>query len=242
LSIIAGINEYFIVREGAPDFFVASRSIPGWVITITLGAQSIDSNALLGNADLSYRYAFWDGVVLPMGLGLSLVLNGLVLSHHINGELVLTLPDVYARRYGKSVEILVSAACVASFMMLLAGNFVGMGTITRYCWGTSQTASVWIAAFSVWLYTVGGGLCSVAYTDIVHAFVGWSGCFVASYYMITHAEPEAPPPSIGFPGEWIRLIPALTIRILTLSSDQATYIQTLLESQFATCTKGFRAK
>lgn len=34
--------------------------------------------------------SFWDGAVLPMGLGLSLVINGLFIARHINkvGELL----------------------------------------------------------------------------------------------------------------------------------------------------------
>ena len=93
---------------------------------MTLGAQSIDSNAILGNADLSYKFHFYDGAVLPIGLGLSLILNGLFLARHINNETdVLTLPDILAKRYGKIPEIMVSIATMVSFMMLLAGNLVG---------------------------------------------------------------------------------------------------------------------
>lgn len=41
----------------APMFylFILGRSLPLWVVAVTLAAQSVDSNALLGNVDLSYR-------------------------------------------------------------------------------------------------------------------------------------------------------------------------------------------
>jgi hypothetical protein len=52
---------YFFVKGESENYFVAGRSLPLWVVSITLAAQSIDSNALLGNADLSYKYHFWDG-------------------------------------------------------------------------------------------------------------------------------------------------------------------------------------
>lgn len=45
-------------------------------MTATLASQSLDSNAALGNIDLGYKYHWWDGACLPLGLGLSLVLNG----------------------------------------------------------------------------------------------------------------------------------------------------------------------
>lgn len=225
------------------------------------------------SVDLSYMFHFWDGAVIPIGLGLSLILNGIFLAAKINAEKnVLTLPDVLARRYGKVVEVLVSFASIVSFLMLLAGNLVGMGKcgktfrvphcggfaesevrifrspqplllllfhvfpasstgiITAYVWGTSIKLGIWISAIIVWMYTVSGGLFSVAYTDVVQGAVGWcvfkplyifillfivhlcshsyshfrqnfrTGCIVCAYWLIANADEEAPPPSVGFPG------------------------------------------
>lgn len=123
---------YFYVKDQSVNFFVAGRSLPLWIVAITMAAQSIDSNALLGNADLSYKFSFWDGAVIPIGLGTSLVLNGIFLAHHVQKEHVFTLPDIFAKRYGKTVEILVSLCTVCSFIMLLAGNLVGFGAVTSY--------------------------------------------------------------------------------------------------------------
>ena len=120
-----GLLTIFFVKGKAENFFVAGRSLPIWVVIPTLAAQSLDSNALLGNVDLSYKFHFWDGAVLPVGLGLSLILNGIFLARHVNNDNVLTLPDIYAKRYGKTVEILISCVTITSFLFLLAGNLVG---------------------------------------------------------------------------------------------------------------------
>jgi Sodium:solute symporter family len=201
ISFVVGVATLFLVHGEAENFFIAGRSLPLWIVSMTLGAQSIDSNSILGNADLSYKYHFYDGVVLPIGLGLSLILNGLLLARHINAERnVLTLPDVFSKRYGRVVEVLVSIAAIVSFMMLLAGNFVGMGVVLAYVWGFSLEAAIWTTFVIVWAYTVSGGLFSVAYTDVVQGIMGWSGCAVFVYWMIANQDPKAPPPSIGFPG------------------------------------------
>lgn len=200
ISFAVGMATIFIVHGQAVNFFVAGHSLPLWIVAMTLGAQSVDSNALLGNADLSYKFHFWDGAALPIGLGMSLVMNGLFLAKHINGERVLTLPDVLARRYGKVVEVLMSLTTIASFLFLLAGNLVGMGKILSYLWDISESGSVWMCALIVWAYTVSGGLFSVAYTDVVQGLIGWTGCLVAVYWAIANEDPAAPPPSIGLPG------------------------------------------
>jgi hypothetical protein len=56
----------------------------------SLGAQSIDSNALLGNANLSYKYSFFAGAVLPIGLDFLLILKAIFLARFINQESIWT--------------------------------------------------------------------------------------------------------------------------------------------------------
>jgi Sodium:solute symporter family len=112
----------------------------------------------------------------------------------------MTLPDVYAKRYGRTVEIMVALYCLTSFVFLLAGNLLGLGIIIDYVWGLDRETSIWTASALVWIYTVSGGLFSVAYTDVMQGLIGWIGCFVCAIYII-HTEPhKAPPPSIGYAG------------------------------------------
>ena len=196
---LIGISAFYFVGGKAENFFVAGRSLPLFVVTMTLASQSIDSNALLGNADLSYKYHFFDGAVLPIGLGLSLIINGVALAHHINNELVLTLPDVYGKRYGILTEIMVSLCTCISFTCLLAGNLVGMSVILAYIFDISETGAVFLSGIICLAYTACGGLFSVAYTDVVQSAIGMVGCLACAYWLIANADEEAPPPSIGLP-------------------------------------------
>lgn len=106
----------------------------------------------------SYKYHFWDGAVIPIGLGMSLILNAIFFAGKINDDFALTLPDVFAKRYGKVVEILVSICTIISFICLLAGNLVGMGTIIAYFLKMSMTGAICLSATLIWTYTVAGGL------------------------------------------------------------------------------------
>ena len=145
-----------VLRACSPlAFFVCT---PKWIsyilifqiVTSTLASQSIDSNALLGASTLSYRYHFWDGAVIPIGLGISLILNSIFLARHINVDYAFTLPDVFAKRYGKVVEVMASLCSVVSFLCLLAGNLVGMAAIISYCLGISQKGAIWVSLSSTY--------------------------------------------------------------------------------------------
>ena len=174
IVFILGICTFVLVNGDAVNYFVAGKTLPMWVVSMTLGAVAVDSNTLLGNVDLSYQYAFWDGAVLPIGLCCSLILNSFTLGPKFNDEKnALTLPDVIGNRYGVIVEVLCSMCCITSSLMLLAGNLVGMGVVTAYIWGTSQTFGIWIAGILNWSFTVAGGLFSIAYVDVGLGAIGW---------------------------------------------------------------------
>ena len=59
--LIGAATYYLVDASSAESFFVGGRSLPLGVVAMTMAAQSIDSNALLGNVDNSYKFSFWDG-------------------------------------------------------------------------------------------------------------------------------------------------------------------------------------
>mmetsp|Transcript_29388 Transcript_29388/g.75967 ORF Transcript_29388/g.75967 Transcript_29388/m.75967 type:complete len:738 (+) Transcript_29388:123-2336(+) len=194
-----GFGCYFLVRGDSSNFFVAGRTLPMFVCSLTLASQSLDSNALLGNADLSYKFQFYDGAALPIGLAMSLFLNAVFLARHINNSHALTLPEIYGQKYGALVEVLVSLISCASFVALLAGNLVGMSTILGYIYDLGLIPSVFISGAIMLVYTMCGGLFSVAYSDVVQSITGITGALVTVIWFMTKSPEQAPPPSIGMP-------------------------------------------
>ena len=191
-----------LVRVGkkAENYFVAGRSLNLFVVTATLGSQCIDSGTALGTLDLGYLYHWWDGAAIPIGLGSSLFLNAIFFAGPLNKMKLMTLPDLMARKFGVATEILFSVLSIASFCCLLGGNLVGAGKIVSHLFfnQANEIPGIWICAFAVWLYTVTGGLFSVAYTDIGQALIGWTGMFVGAIYII-NTMPNSPPTSPAYP-------------------------------------------
>ena len=76
----------------------------------------------------------------------------------------------------------------------------GMGVIIGYLFEIDNAiGAIWISMAVILIYTVCGGLFSVAYTDLFQSAVGWLGCLILAFWSIKN-EPSAAPPSIGFPG------------------------------------------
>lgn len=79
---------------------------------------------------------------------------------------LLTLPDLFRRKYGALVEVIVSLIEIVSFTFLLAGNLVGISLILRYCFGMPKFAGVILAGGLMCIFTAAGGLYAVALTDL----------------------------------------------------------------------------
>jgi len=141
-------------RNSPPCIFVHCMFVHTFtqVVVCTLASQAVDSNVLLGASTLSYKAHYWDGVVFPLGIGLSLINNAIWLARHINHDFALTLPDVLSKRYGKVVEVLVSIFCCISFLCLLAGNLVGMGAVISYLISISLEGAIWVSQLLILLF------------------------------------------------------------------------------------------
>ncbi|MEM9214791.1 MAG: sodium:solute symporter family protein [Cyanobacteria bacterium P01_F01_bin.150] len=181
------------IKGDSVNFLVAGRGMVLPLAAATLMAQSVDSNATLGNTDLSSAFGFWAGASLPIGLALCLFLTGLFYAKPMNRMGLITLPDFYRVKYGRLTEVVASVIMVLSFAFLLAGNLVAGGYLFQTFLGTSYTMGVIGVALLVFVYTVSGGLFAVAYTDVVQVGIALVGSLVLIGYVSTTFGLVIPP-------------------------------------------------
>ncbi|KAI8470481.1 MAG: Sodium:solute symporter family-domain-containing protein [Monoraphidium minutum] len=205
IGLVVGLRK---IKGSFKNFFVCSQTLPLFMVAITLMCQGLDSNATLGNVALSFKFGFWDGAMLPLGLGISLILNGLTVSGYIQRMGLLTLPDLFRRKYGSMMEVVVSIIEICSFTFLLAGNLVGVSLLMQFVFGLPKVAGIAVAGVLMSVYTAVGGLFSIAYVDVLQATFGFTGLLVTAIYALTTQTPHAAT-SMGF------AVPAGNITLIT---------------------------
>ncbi|MFW5977725.1 MAG: sodium:solute symporter family protein [Halohasta sp.] len=191
---------FYVARKVEGDsinYIVAGRGLILPLAAATLMAQSLDSNATLGNTDLVADFGFWAGAALPVGLATCLFLTGLFFAKPMNRMNLTTLPDFYRRKYGRTAEVIASFIMSVAYAFLLAGNLVAGGFLFEIFVGTSFQVGVFVIAALVLSYTLAGGLFSVAYTDVLQAGVAFVGSialivFVGSQFGFTIPEGAGP--------------------------------------------------
>ncbi|NEQ42188.1 MAG: sodium:solute symporter [Leptolyngbya sp. SIOISBB] len=174
------------IKGDSVNFLVAGRGLALPLAGATLMAQSVDSNATLGNTDLSSEFGFWAGAALPVGLSLCLLLTGLFLAKPMNRMGLITIPDFYRVKYGRTVELIAACIMSVSFSFLLAGNLVAGGFMFQNFLGLSYFGGITLLAVLVFAYTVSGGLFAVAYTDFIQVFIALLGAWGLLIYVIAN--------------------------------------------------------
>ena len=185
ITITIGLFAARKVKGSSVNYIVAGRGLILPLVAATLMAQSVDSNATVGNTDLVASSGFWAGASLPVGLSLCLFLTGVFFAKPMNKMNLITLPDFYRRKYGRLVEILAALLMFLSFCLLLAGNLVAGGYMVETFLGTSYTWGIILMTAVVLSYTVAGGMFAAAYTDVIQVSLGLVGSLALLVYVIT---------------------------------------------------------
>ena len=164
---LIGLSVARRVGGDSTNFLVGGRNLALPLVGAALMGQAVDTNATLGNTDLSSAFGFWAGAALPLGLGLCLLITGIFFAKPMNRMGLTTLPDYYRLRFGRPVEIMASILMMIAFAILVAGNLVAGGFLFEYFVGFPYWVGVVLIAGIVLLYTGAGGMLADAYTAIV---------------------------------------------------------------------------
>ncbi|MGV0850520.1 sodium:solute symporter family protein [Mycolicibacterium phlei] len=181
LVVLVGFYVSKRIEGDSKNFLVGGRLLPFWLVGGALMGSAVDTNATLGNTDLTYEFGFWAGASLPLGLALCLTITGIFFAKPMNRMGLTSFPDYYRLRFGRQVEVSSSVLLAVGFCMLVAGNLVAGGFLFNYFLGMPYWLGVVLIAAIAVAYTGTGGLIADAYTAIIQMsliLVGAAGLLV----------------------------------------------------------------
>ncbi|MDQ4138037.1 MAG: sodium:solute symporter, partial [Actinomycetota bacterium] len=127
IVLIVGVAVARKVDGDSANYLVAGRKLGVPLVAVSLTAAAVDSNATVGNTDLTAQFGFWSGASLALGLAVCLLLTGIFLARPMSRMKLFTLADFFRIRYGRPTEVTASVIMIVSFTTLLAGNLVACG-------------------------------------------------------------------------------------------------------------------
>ncbi|CAF3799926.1 unnamed protein product, partial [Rotaria magnacalcarata] len=156
--------------EKSPDteeIMLAGRNIGLLVGIFTMTATWVGGAYINGTAE----QVFSTGLLTcqaPLGYAISLVVGGLLFARPMRNAGYVTMLDPFQRKYGQRMGGLLFIPALLGEVFWSAAILSALGaTISVIFTDVSMTASIIISAAVVIVYTLFGGLYSVAYTDVV---------------------------------------------------------------------------
>lgn len=162
-------------QKSLEDFFLASRSLSGFLVFLTVSASWLGATSTLVSVDEAYQRgisAFW---VMGMPTVVTVLVFAFILAGPIRRLPIVSLPDLVEKFYGRGVRHL-SAGLIIWYMVLLAASqMVALGRLLESVMGMSYLTGLILTTAVVLAYSIIGGFYSVVITDGIQLVVLTSG-------------------------------------------------------------------
>ncbi len=169
IIISVGIGLYASRRvKNSTDYVVAGHHLPLAFIIATVFATWFGSETVLG-IPAKFMTEGLKGVVAdPFGSSMCLILVGLFFARPLYRMKLLTIGDYYRKRYNRAVELSTSICIVFSYLGWVSAQITALGLVFSVL--TNGAVEPWQGMVAgtaiVLLYTLAGGMFSVAFTDL----------------------------------------------------------------------------
>ncbi|XP_053240253.1 high affinity choline transporter 1 isoform X1 [Podarcis raffonei] len=166
---------------------VGGRDIGLLVGGFTMTATWVGGGYINGTAEAVYVPGYgmaW--AQAPIGYALSLVVGGLFFAKPMRSKGYVTMLDPFQQIYGKRMGGLIFIPALMGEMFWAAAIFSALGATISVIIDVNINISVTISALIATLYTLVGGLYSVAYTDVVQLFCIFLGLWISVPFAMSH--------------------------------------------------------
>jgi len=174
LGMSIGIGLWAARRvKNSRDYLVAGRSLPLYMSVTTVFATWFGAETVLSVSTTFVKEGVHGIVADPFGFSLCLVFVALFFARAFYRMDLLTIGDFYRKRYGKPVELSTSLAITLSYLGWTSAQLSALGIVFHTLSGgvISLSIGIVIGAGCVLVYTLLGGMWSVAFTDLFQTVI-----------------------------------------------------------------------
>nr|XP_046258047.1 high-affinity choline transporter 1-like [Scatophagus argus] len=148
---------------------LGNRSI-NWVVGIfTMTATWVGGAFIVGTVEMVYTPSMgltWT-IIMELAFSSSFIIAGVVFAKPLRERNCVTMLDPFHVKYGKVIAAGLSLASLFIDLIWVPTTLIGLGGIMSVVLHLPFAVCIWISAAIAIIYTLLGGLYSVAYTDVI---------------------------------------------------------------------------
>ncbi len=170
--------------NSAEEVLLAGRRLPLWIAVLTMSATWVGGGYINGTAESTSAFGLaW--VQAPWGYALSLIIGGLFFARRMREREYTTLLDPLAERFGLKMGAILSLPAVTGEIFWSAAILTALGTTFGVILNIDFSLAIVLSAAVAILYTVIGGLWSVAMTDTIQMCILLVGMLIIPFTIST---------------------------------------------------------
>lgn len=193
------------------DYYLAGRRLTPFILAAVLTATNVNLYSFVGQTGIAYRegisiiWQTWTG-------NMAMVISGLFILPIFRRLRIRTIPEFLEMRYSKGVRTFVAVLWVFRLTFWL-GVVLYTAAVAATVISGFDSFTVWVLVFSVVviIYTVLGGMWSVAFTDVIQFVLMLAGALILL------------PVAMYAVGWWPGLVSSLPADALTLVKSGGAY-------------------
>jgi SSS family transporter len=174
LGVSVAIGLYAASRvANTRDYVVAGRRLPLYMNIATVFATWFGAETVLAVSSTFVKEGLAGVVADPFGFSACLLIVGLVFARSFYRMDLLTIGDYYRRRFGRPAELLTSVCITLSYLGWTSAQLTALGLVfnTVSAGAITMPAGIVLGGACVLVYTLFGGMWSVALTDLFQTAV-----------------------------------------------------------------------
>jgi SSS family solute:Na+ symporter len=165
------------------SYFLAGRSMPWWIVGLSLFAASISSTTLIGQSGDAYHTGLAVFNYNLTGVVVMVFFAVFLLPLYIRSK-VFTIPEFLEKRFDKRSRYYFSAICIIGNIFLDAAGALYAGALIIKLIYPEADLQLIILIFAVLAasYTIPGGLSSVIKTELIQAVILILGSVILTFF------------------------------------------------------------
>jgi Na+/proline symporter len=166
------------------DFLVAGRSVPGFLLVISLFATWFGAETVIGTSGEVYKHGLSGSRADPFGYSICLLLLGFLIAGRIWKPEFLTLGDFFKSRFSPRTEKLAILILFISSVIWAAAQIRAFGQILSHYSELPIGVTMTIGFGLVVSYSLLGGLMGDILTDALQGLILVLGLVILSWFVI----------------------------------------------------------
>src|SRR5690348_2832750 len=153
------------------DFLMSNRSIPLWITSLAFISANLGAQEVLGMAASGSKYGLYTAHYYWLGAALAMVFLGVFMMPFYYGSKARSVPEYLKLRFDEKTRTF-NALTFATMTVFSSGvSLYALAILMETILGWDFSASIWIAAGIVLVYTFLGGLTSAVYNEVLQFFL-----------------------------------------------------------------------